>query len=457
MNRVINRAKSLLILALILTAGMVFFVIEYFIYADTWVMFPGSPHVYGNSSTGDGVVTDRSGVVLMDTTDGRVYAEDAALRASVLHWMGDRAGNIGTTLLSHYAKDMVGYNVFSGVYHYGDTTGQVTLSLSAQLQKVALEAMGDYKGTVAVYNYKTGEILCAVSTPTFDPDNVPDISGDTQGLWDGVYVNRFLKSAYTPGSIFKIVTAAAALETIPDIQQQRFTCTEVVEYGIDKVTCMRNHGEQSFQEAFLNSCNCSFAQIADQLGGEVLQRYARQFGITDSLSFDGVTTAPGNIEAEGAAKVLVAWSAIGQHKDLVNPCQFLTLVGAIANGGSGVKPYIVSQVSGGNYETHKAQTESTGRIMSRETANALQAMMRNNVENYYGDENFAGLTVCAKSGTAEVGGDKKPNAMFAGFVTDEAYPLAFLVAVEEGGFGRQICIPILTPILEACKSAMGNQ
>ncbi len=451
MNRVINRAKGLLILALILAAGMIFFVIEYFIYAGSWVMFPGSPHVYGNSSTGDGVVTDRNGVVLMDTTDGRVYADDENLRASVLHWMGDRAGNIGTSLLSHYAKDMVGYNIFSGVYTYGDAAGQVKLSLSAQLQKAALTAMGDYKGTVAVYNYKTGEILCAVSTPTFDPDNVPDIAGDTENRWDGVYVNRFLKSTYTPGSIFKIVTAAAALETIPDIQQQRFTCTEVVEYGIDKVTCMRNHGEQSFQEAFMNSCNCAFANIAGQLGGKVLQRYARQFGIADSLSFDGITTTPGNIEAERAAEVLVAWSAIGQHKDLINPCQFLTLVGAIANGGSGVEPYVVSQVSGGSFETHKAQTDTTGRIMSRETAKALQAMMRNNVENYYGDENFAGFTVCAKSGTAEVGGDKKPNAMFAGFLTDEEYPLAFIVAVEEGGFGRQVCIPILRPILEAIK------
>ena len=451
MNRVINRAKGLLILALILAAGMVFFVIEYFIYADSWVMFPGSPHVYGNSSTGDGVVTDRNGVVLMDTTDGRVYADDETLRASVLHWMGDRAGYIGTSLLSHYAKDTVGYNIFSGVYSYGDAAGEVRLSLSAQLQMAALKAMGDYKGTVAVYNYKTGEILCAVSTPTFDPDNVPDITTDGENRWDGVYVNRFLKSAYTPGSIFKIVTAAAALETIPDIQQQRFTCNEVVEYGIDKVTCMRNHGEQSFQDAFLNSCNCAFANIAGQLGGEVLQRYATQFGISESLFFDGITTTPGNIEAEGAAQVLVAWSAIGQHKDLINPCQFLTLVGAIANGGSGVKPYVVSQVSVGNYETHSAQTSSTGRVMSRETAKALQAMMRNNVESYYGDENFAGFTVCAKSGTAEVGGDKKPNAMFAGFLTDEEYPLAFIVAVEEGGFGRQVCIPILTSILEALK------
>ena len=76
------------------------------------------------------------------------------------------------------------------------------------------------------------------------------------------------------------------------------------------------------------------------------------------------------------------------------------------------------------------------------------------MENYYGDEHFGGLTVCAKSGTAEVGGSQKPNAMFTGFVDDETYPLAFIVAVEDAGFGRQICIPILSQILAQCKLEM---
>lgn len=454
MNRVINRAKALFALIILLMAGIAAFVVEYLIYAENWVMFPGSPHVYGHSNTGDGLVTDRDGVLLMDTVSGKTYAEDEIIRKAMIHWLGDRQGNISTSVLSHYAREMVGYNIFSGVYDYGDAVGQVTLTLSSQVQKAALEAMGDYKGTVAMYNYKTGEIICAVSTPAYDPDNVPDIAGDTTGMWDGAYMNRFLKSTYTPGSIFKIVTAVAALETIPDIQEQTFTCEGIVEYGIDKVTCMAEHGTLTFRDAFLRSCNCSFAHIAGQLGGETLQRYAKLLGVTESISFDGVSTMAGNLQAEGQADVLVAWSAIGQHKDLVNPCQFMSLVGAIANGGSGVKPYVVSQVSGGSYTTHEGSAENMGRIMSRQTAQTLQDMMRNNVENSYGDENFAGLTVCAKSGTAEVGGNKKPNAMFTGFVTDEEYPLAFIVAVEEGGFGKTVCVPILEKVLTACKASL---
>ena len=92
--------------------------------------------------------------------------------------------------------------------------------------------------------------------------------------------------------------------------------------------------------------------------------------------------------------------------------------------------------------------------MSAETAQILQQFMRNNVQVKYGAENFPGLTVCAKSGTAEVGGDKKPNAMFTGFVADEKYPLAFIVAVEEGGYGSHTCIPILKEVLQACVEAI---
>ncbi len=453
MNRVINRARSLMILVLILAGGMVFFVGEYLIYGESWVRFQGSPHIE-NSSV---VVTDRDGTVLMDTSNGLTFAGQEQLRAAMIHWLGDRQGNISAPMLDHYAEELMDYDIFSGLFRYDDSPGRVELTLSAEAQIAALNALGDYKGTVAVYNYKTGELLCAVSTPAYDPDHVPDIAGDTEGVWDGAYLNRFLKSAYTPGSIFKIVTAAAALETIPDIQQQTFTCQGVLEYGIDKVTCMRAHGTLNFQDAFLNSCNCAFAQIAGQLGGETLQRYAQQFGITESLSFDGMSTVSGKFEAAGAADVLVAWSAIGQHKDLINPCQYLSFVGAVAAGGNGISPHVVSSVSGGGWSSHSAKPETAGRILSTETAAVLQSLMRNNVANYYGDEHFHGLTVCAKSGTAEVGGEKKPNAMFTGFTTDERYPFAFLVAVEDAGFGREICIPILSPVLEACMRAVDGE
>ena len=457
MNRIMRRAKVLLVLILILAGGMTFFVGEYFAKSDAWAMFPGSPHIYYGGNIGCGTITDRQGNLLLDLTGTRTYALDAAVRSATVHWLGDRKGNISAQALTHYAMQIAGFDPVEGVYAYGGTGGKVTMTLSAQLQKVALEAMGDYVGTIAVYNYKTGQILCSVTTPSYDPDNVPDISGDTEGIYEGVYLNRFTQSTYTPGSIFKIVTAAAALEAIPEIENQSFLCTGIVEYGIDKVSCEQAHGILTFREAFSRSCNCAFAQIADQLGGQTLARYVRQFRVTEQLSFDGITTAGGNVEAEGKADVLVAWSAIGQHKDLINPCAYMNFLGAIANGGVGVDPYIVEQIQVGGKTTYQADPVSSGRIMSTQTAQTLQEMLRTTVSDYYGEDSFPGLTVCAKSGTAEVGSTKKPNAMFTGFVADEEYPLAFIVCIEDGGYGRPVCVPVLSQVLSACKDLMDSQ
>ena len=318
----------------------------------------------------------------------------------------------------------------------------------------ALEAMGDRIGTVAVYNYKTGEILCAATTPTFDPDNVPDIENDEEGLYTGVYVNRFLQSKYIPGSIFKIVTLAAALETVPDIEDQTFTCTGIYEIGGGDVTCEERHGKQSLKEAFCNSCNCAIAQVVETIGRDKLARYVALMGVTDAISFDGVTSVTGNFEVETATPEQVAWSGIGQHKDQVNPCAFMTFMGAIAGDGVGAMPYIVSEVTAGGKTTYDASTVKGSRVMSAETAKILQQYMRNNVESRYGTENFPDVVVCAKTGTAEVGGEKKPNATFAGFVLDQDYPLAFIAMIEDGGYGREVCVPIVSRVLEACMDAM---
>jgi len=457
MNRVISRAKALFLLILILAGGMAFFLGEYFAKSQNWILFNGSPHVYNASNIGCGMITDRNGMLILDLSKGRTYSALEQLRRATLHWVGDRQGNISAPALSYYAEEIAGFDPINGIYNYSGNGGQVKLTLSGNIQMTALEAMGDYKGTLAVYNYRTGELLCAISTPNFDPDAVPDISGDTSGQYEGVYLNRFVQSAYTPGSIFKIVTAAAALETIPDIQEQIFSCTGIVEYGVDKVTCEKSHGTLTFREAFGRSCNCSFAKIADQLGGETLERYAEQFGVTKSLSFDGITTISGSVDAENAAAVQVAWSAIGQHKNLVNPCVYMAFLGAIANDGAGIMPHLVSQINVGGKTTYTAEPEKADRIMSKETAAVMQEMLRNNVQTYYGDDSFPGLTVCAKSGTAEVGGEKRPNAMFTGYVMDENYPLAFIATIEDGGYGRQVCVPVLSQVLSACKAEMDGR
>ena len=94
--------------------------------------------------------------------------------------------------------------------------------------------------------------------------------------------------------------------------------------------------------------------------------------------------------------------------------------------------------------------------MSEATAKKLQQYLRNNVRTIYGDGNFPGLSVCAKSGTSQLGGGQRSNAMFAGFLADEAYPLAFIVVVENGGYGSATCVPVLSQVLSVCKTEMDN-
>lgn len=457
MNRIASRSWIVLVFVLILAAGTVFFVGEFALNAENWVFFFSSPHVYSGTKLEQGVIVDRHGTGLLSLEGRDTYAVDPAVRQAMLHWTGDRDGNIATPLLGQYTRPMMGFDLVNGLYSYGNAPGVLELTISAKVQTTALKALGESKGTVAVYNYKTGEILCAVSTPTFDPNAVPDIGSDTTGAFEGVYLNRFTQVTYTPGSIFKLVTTAAALETIPDIQTQSFECEGELEIGGGMVTCEYKHGTQTLAQALTNSCNCAFARIAEQVGGERLQRYVEAFGITSSVSFDGITTEEGFVEAEEAGLHQLCWAGIGQHTDLVNPCQFMTFIGAIANGGTGANPYVVRQVTVGASVNYEADTVMMDRIMSRSTAEALQEMMRGNVDNKYGAEHFPGLTVCAKSGTAEKDGDAEANALFAGFVMEERYPLAFIVVVEDGGYGANTCVPIISQVLAACKEVLDGQ
>ena len=450
MNRIAGRSFVVWLLVLAFAAGIAVFFVDYALNARDWAMYAGSQHVYNGTKLRSGVVTDRNNVVILNISDDWRYSSNEKIRRSTLHWVGDRVGNVRSPILDEYAEELVGYSGVGGLYSYGDTVGQLVLTLDTNVQIAALEALDGRSGTVSVYNYKTGELICAVSSPNFDPENPPTVDQDNPGEYDGIYVNRFTQSAnYTPGSIFKIVTLAAALETISDIEERTFLCEGKYLTGDGDITCEHVHGEQTLQQAFANSCNCAFAQIAIELGAQKLQRYVDQFRVLESVSFDGITTAKGSIQLENVTKEELAWAAIGQHKDQINPCGFLMFLGAVAADGVAAKPYVVAEVLLGDKTTYRADIQRSDRVLSSSTAKLLQQYMQGNVELKYGAENFPGITVCAKSGTAEVGGGQKPHAMFAGFIQDEEYPYAFLITVENGGYGSSTCIPILQKVLES--------
>ena len=459
MNRVTKRTWLMGLFVIMLLGGILFFVWEYFTQARTWVMFPGSPHVYNNGNIGCGTVVDRDGVILLSIGDGRQYSDNEMTRKSTLHWLGDRKGSISAGAIANYASQMSGFDMVNGLYNYSDIPSTASLTISARVQNAALAALGSQKGTVGVYNYKTGEIICAVTAPTYDPDNVPDMSDDPEGAFEGVYVNRFLQSRYVPGSIFKIVTAAIALETVPDIQNRTFTCYGEYDYGseTEKVTCETAHVTLDLEGALAHSCNCCFAQIAKLIGRKNMTKYVSKYEVMEPIRFDGVKSAAGNYDNSNTGGVSFAWSCIGQHTDLVNPCGFMTFMGTIASGGQGVYPYLVSGIETDEGVVYEAKMRKTSSIMDGEIARTIRSYMRHNVQEIYGDENFPGLSVCAKSGTSQLGGNQKSNAMFAGFVENEEYPFAFMIVVENGGYGSAACVPILSKVLAECKKMVDEK
>ena len=454
MNKIAKRAWFTMVLAGVLAVGMLGVIARYFTQADTWVAFLSSPYIYrGENSPNRGTVVDRNGTLLLDMTNGRSYAESETLRKAMLHLLGDSEGNITPYLLNEYGDELIGFDRINGTHHTGAGSGRLQMTLSADVQRAALSALSGQKGTVGVYNYKTGEVLCMVSSPTYDPLNVPDVAGNPE-TYEGVYINRFLHAVYAPGSTFKLVTAAAALSEISDIQSRTFYCEGRAQVGSETVICNGVHGEISFEQALAKSCNVAFAQIAEELGPEVLTEYVKRIGITDSFSFDGLQTKSGHFDVSDATTFEAAWAGVGQYTDQINPCQFMTFMGAIANGGKAAIPYLVKEVSFGGKEKYHAETEMTERLISADTADTLAEMMHYAVVNTYGEWYFSGLYAGAKSGTAERGEGLAANALFAGFVQDADYPLAFIVVVEGGGSGSSVCTPIVRQVLDACMIAM---
>lgn len=455
MKKVSGRAIFPLILAIVLLAGTVLLCVRYFAKADEWVTFSGSPHVYTGVNLDGGVVNDRDGTLLLDSTDGRTYSADAVTRTATMHLLGDRYGYIQAPLLGSFADDMIGFDKINGLYGAEGTEANAALTLSAAAQTAAYQALGNYHGTVGVYNYKTGEILCAVTSPSYDPDNMPDVDADTSGAYDGVYVNRFFQAAYTPGSIFKIVTLAAAIETVPDWENLTFTCEGKTIIGGQEIICEGVHGTITLKQALAHSCNVAFGELAGKVGTKALMEYAEKLGLSESFECDGIPVKAGTVDLKDADAGDLAWAGIGQYTDQVNALTFMRAMGRIAGGGTGAEPYLMAKITRGEKTAYEAKTETSSRALKAETAAKLTEYLRNNVATMYGDGQFGGLNVCAKSGTAEHEG-KTADAMFAGFCVDENCPLAFVVFVENGGSGSAVAAPIAAKVLQVCAAAMNG-
>ena len=439
MKKIRNRSVFSLLIAAVLVVGLTFLTAKLAKNGRDWAMFRADQSVFNEGVLSTGTVTDRGGIVLATAADGKAtYAADATVRKACLHAVGDWQGNIGTGALSAFNFKLAGYDMLNGVASLNSAGGKVELSVDSKLNVAALSALGNRRGAVLLENYKTGEILCMVSTPTYDPANPPDLS---QPAYEGAYLNRCLSSTFTPGSVFKLVTLAAAIENRPDLESEAFECAGSVKVGADTVNCTGVHGNQTIEQALSHSCNCAFSQLSQELGADVIASYADKLGLTKKLSVSGIATAAGSVEKGQDGTVNLSWMGIGQYNDQVTPIAMLRLVSSIANGGEAEEPVLL-----------KGAHTSATKLMEQDTADRIKDMMAYNVTAAYGASRFPGLSLCAKTGTAERG-DGTSNAWFVGFLNDSDHPYAVTVCIEKGGGGLANAGPVANAVLQAAVAA----
>lgn len=457
MKKIMQRSYSVLIVTLAFFVGIMFVGYKVFANSGKWVEDPANLYLTNNEKAGD--ILDRNGTVLAYTDDEghRRYHEDESVRKALLHVVGDTSLNISTAVQSMFRADLSGYSYFMGMGAPDSLRSEdVRLTIDAEACRAAYEAMDGYKGACIVYNYKTGEVLCSVSNPTYDPADPPTITDENLDEYDGVYLDNVLSSTYTPGSTFKIITAAAAIESIPDIYQRRFTCSGSYEVLGKSITCEKVHGNLTFEEAISHSCNCVVAQIAIEIGDDKLMATAKKFGFNhEGYTISGIPLAESTYDAVGAGDNYLAWSGIGQYTDLANPAHMAMIAGAIANGGTAVSPYIVYDDGSlfGRLGIRNNQAPDVNMISSS-TAEKVKTIMRKAAQHY--GVSVAGLNFCAKTGTAEIDladGSRRSNAWFVGFIEDERYPYAFAV-VREVPYGYGITS---YSVIDAAVSALVNR
>lgn len=443
-----KRAAVLYALILAFIAGIGLFVAGIVINGSEWASNKANRHIYsGGKIVNAGTIYDINGVVLAESKDNeRVFAKSAAVRKATLHVVGDTAGYISTGTHYLYRDVLSGYSLSGGIYKLKNSgTGtDITLNIDSEANRIAYEALGNYDGAVAVYNYKTGQLLCSVSKPTYDIKNKPD-DLLTNEKYDGVFLDKVISGIYTPGSVMKIVTAACAIENIPDIYSRTFECDGEYEASDGSVICNGVHGKVTFQQAMNESCNCAFAQISIELGADKLLAAAESMGFNQKLTAKEIRLTKSRFSPSKTSEAELGWAGIGQSTTYINPAHLLTILGAIANGGEGYAPDRIR--STGTFSEIVGRMPSTMIKINSETAAKLDELLRSNVKDKYGDWKFENLVMCGKTGTAQIDGAKS-HSWFAGYSQREDLPLAVVCIAENAGYGSGVALSVSNKVMQ---------
>nr|WP_202520703.1 penicillin-binding transpeptidase domain-containing protein [Streptomyces sp. SID5614] len=347
--------------------------------------------------------------------------------------------------------------------------GNIVTTLNGDAQKAAFKGLGEKKGAVVALDPKSGAILALASTPSYDPSvfagNSMKDSDNRQKLLkdkDKPMLNRALRETYPPGSTFKVVTAAAALENglYDDIDAK--TESPLPWTLPQSTTELKNEGsipckDASLREALRWSCNTVFGKMSDDLGNRKMIEQTDKFGFNKEV-FTPVR-ADASIYPEDN-KPQNAMAGIGQASNRTTPLQMAMVASAIANDGKLMQPYMVAERQAPNLDpVYTAEPEELSRALSGENAQKVQQMMETVVKDGTGtNAQIPGVTVGGKTGTAQHGlnNSEKPYAWFISYAkTDNGSPVAVAVVVEDGNANRDdisgggLAAPIARDVMKA--------
>lgn len=443
-----KRAAIIYALIIAFVAGVGIFVAGLAVNGSEWASNRANRHIYSNGKiVNAGTIYDINGKVLAQSKNNkRVFAEGSAVRKATLHVVGDASGYIATGTHYLFRDILSGYSFAGGIYKLKESGSgtDITLNIDSEANRIAYEALGSYNGAVAVYNYKTGQLLCSVSKPTYDINNRPD-DLLTNEKYSGVFLDKVISGIYTPGSVMKIVTAACAIENIPDIYSRTFDCDGEYEASDGTVICNGIHGKVDFQQAMNESCNCAFAEISVELGADKLLATAEAMGFNSRLYAKEVRLTKSRFSPSKTSEAELGWAGIGQSTTYVNPAHLLTILGAIANGGEGYAPDRIR--STGTFSEIVGRMPSTIVKIKPETAAKLNELLRSNVKDKYGDWKFENLEMCGKTGTAQIDGAKS-HSWFAGYSQREDLPLAVVCIAENAGYGSGVASSVSNKVMQ---------
>lgn len=448
--------------------------------ADYYQNLPTNNHTIArNQKIKRGSISTEDGVVLAESEQGsngswkRVYPQ-GSLASQVVGYSSVQYGATG--IEAGESQALAGGNIhatwedaindLAGIPVDGN---DVTLTLNSTIQREAQEQLAEsgFKGAIVVMDPKTGAVLAMASNPTYDNNDVDDLlSGKASGS-DGALLNRATQSLYPPGSSFKVLTLATALETGTATLDSSYSSPASITIGGGEVTNFggESWGSLTLRRALWYSSNTVFAQLSTDIGANALVASSERFGFNDSdVAQDFSLTASLMPKPSEMTTWETAWAGVGQpvgsHASPAGPqvtvTQMALVYSAIANNGVLMRPYLVKNITGPAGDIVSTTTAQTyAQVVSPSVAEQVRDAMKGVVEEGTGTgAAVRGTTVAGKTGTAEVSNSVE-NAWFVGMAPADDPKVVVAVMLENGGQGGATAAPIAGDLIETALTAKG--